>query len=202
MKTKGYVVAWVALVVGLLALGTVVLAGLSGGSKSDTLGGVYNVNNSNPTFTNGIDMGTYPVTVNWDGNKIGSKQYQASWKNTTGQTQYITYAEVSTDGTASTSFKVYAFSTTTAPASIAYNVTPLTNVLINGFVIATSSAATTTTSDDTKGTGSGPLAGSTIQVPTGSYFIVSLQANAAANFETATSTKRGFNLPWRIEYHN
>ena len=194
-------VAVVALVVGILALLTPASAPQQPAGGGQSLGGTYDVQNVAPQMTGGIDFGMLPVHVNWQGDKIGPKQNQASWRNTSGQTVYLDYAEVSTDGTASSSYKFYVYASSTK-VSTAYDFTApgsAGKVAINGFTIATSSAATTTTN-----VANG--AGQTVQVPNGSYVNIVMQSVNGSGCngttcETATSTNRGFNLQWRIRYH-
>lgn len=190
------------LVVGLL-LGGGYLLGKS--SVPHSTGGV--VNNNGVSFTNGADFGLLPVTVNWTGGKIAAKSNTAFWKNTTGMVQYVDYGEVSTDGTASSTYKVYAVATTSAISTLYDSVATPTStegkMLINAFTIATSSIATTTTSIDKA------PAGKTIRVPDGyqvNIYLVNSDTGCASQgsgvCETATSSNRGFNLPWRLRYHN
>lgn len=211
------IVSWVGLVVGLvslvLAVGALNKAPAAGQSQS--LGGVYNNNNVAPGFAAGADFGPLPVTINWAGGKIGPGQNFAYWRNTTGVTQYVDYAEVSTDGGSAAAYKIYAYATTTATTNPVLTSTIFnyslngnavtqaasTTLLIAGFQFATSSAATTTSSDDSKGGvgGAGPQAGGTAAIPNNGYFIILLNQFGGT---TATSSVRGFNLPWRIHYHS
>jgi hypothetical protein len=195
------VIAVVALVVGLIALG------LHGSQPVQTLGAPTNIVGS--TFTSGIGFGsgTTPINVNWAGDKIYAKSNQAYWKNTTGMTQYVDYAEFDTDNTASSSYKIYVMATT-SPLRTLYDFTAPTSsngkMMINGFAIATSSTATTTT--NLSGNGSQDT---TVQVPDGSYVVYyltalngTLCASQGGQCESATSTNRGFNAYWRLRYHN
>ena len=198
MKSKTSIVSWVALVVGLVALIIVGIAALSSGSQPAQLGGAYGVNIANPTFVAGADFGNYPVNYNWAAGKIGPKTNQAYWKNTSGATAYISSFLMATDGTASSSYTFYAYAST-SPVSNLYNFTAPTGNgtinLITPFTIATSSAATTT-----------PLANQ-IRVPANSYVNLLFQATNGTGCngttcETATSSNRGFNVPWRLEFNN
>lgn len=220
MKTSYKVLSVSGLVVGLIAL--IAAFGHTTPSapvQDNSLGGVYNVNNTAPTFTDGIDLGTLPVRESWDGGSIGARQNSGSWRNTKSATATVDYVEISTTGTASSTFRVWAYASSTAPSIANNNPAVPTNVgaanfgslLINGKTIATSSTATTTSSDD-----SGvPQAGSSFQVGpvggTNSYmdFLITgcvagysgPASSAFANCETATSSNRGFNLTYRVHYH-
>ncbi len=211
MKTSYKVLIAVSLVVGLIAIALAWTAYVSQ-STQQPLGGTYANNSVASGAGGGIDFGALPVNYNWVGGKIIAKSNSAFYKNVSGQTEYFENVEVSTDGTASSTYKVYAYATTSAPRTIYDFSAPVQNantlIWINGFAIATSSVATTTSSDDTKGTGAGPAAGSVIQVPNNSYLDIVLVQNttgcngATSVCETATSTARGFNLQWRAVYHN
>lgn len=168
-----------------------------------------NVLNSPDGFINGAEFGTLPVTVNYAGGKISAKTNVAFWKNTTATTQYVDYAAVATDGTASSTFRIYAYATSTAPRTLYDFVAPAqanansTQLLINNFLFATTSAATTTTNFDKA------LAGKTVAVPVGSYVIIQMlnqdtgcASQGSGVCETATSSRRGFNLQWRLRFHN
>lgn len=190
------IVSVVALVVGLINLFS------NHTPQAPTPGGVVNVVNGGSTFTNGADFGgPAPVTMNWAGDKIRAKSNQAFWRNTTGMTQYVDLAEFSTDGTASSTYKVYAGTTTSATALNDFSA-PALPALINGFLLATSSLATTTSNINYA------RASSVVQVPDGKYVYFQFQAVDDRNCpatklcETATSTNRGFNGQWRLRYHN
>lgn len=199
------------ILIGLGALVVVVLLVLVGINHTSaptqvvdqSLGG--DVRNPGDNSPNGIQLGNLPVTVNYDGGKIQPKTNTAFWKNTTGKTQYVDYVEVSTDNTASSTFAVYAYATSTAPRTLYDFVAPVNNATtllsINQFIIATTSAATTTTNIDKA------FSGKTVRVSANSYLDVSLvqtfgSACTGSICETATSSNRGFNVQWRIRYHD
>lgn len=171
--------------------------------------GAGDVRNPGETFPNGVSFGKpQSIDVNWAADKIPAKSNFAFWKNTTGQKVWVDYAEISTDGTASSTYKIFGFATSTAYNAALYDFTaPAMNattwIAISSFQFATSSAATTTTNIDRA------AAGKTVPVANGSYFIFNLMnvdsgcaSQSSGVCETATSSKRGFNLPWRIRYHN
>ncbi len=187
----------VALVVGLCALGQ----HQAPAPQSHSTGAV--VNNSGSQFTNGASFGPTGINTNWAGDKIYAKTNQASWLNNTGMTQYVDLLDVSTDGTASSTFKIFAVATTSALTTLYDFTAPAGGLLaINGFSFSTSTTATTTSSIDKA------IAGHVIRVPDGSRINIYLQAvdnrlcPATGLCETATSTNRGFNLFWRLHYHN
>lgn len=199
MKNK--IIAGVVLVVGLLL-------GYFGFHQASPLVGGGDVRNVGEFAPNGIGFGNLPVTWSSEGGKILAKSNTAFWKNVTGKTQYVDYVEVSTDNFASSSMKIYAFSTSTAVRTLYDFVAPAqqatTTLLINAFTIATSSQATTTTNIDKA------FSGKTAIVPNNSLIVIQMQtANGAVCAssgsgicESATSTNRGFNLQWRIRFHD
>lgn len=210
MNKKPIVISVVSLVVALIA----VFIGFAAYDQvaAPALAGVYANQNVASGAGAGIDFGPLPVNVNWYGGKIGPKANTAFYHNVSGGPQYVDYAEISTDNIASSSFKIYGFSTTTAPRTLYDFVAPAqgatTTLLINGFTFATTTTATTTTSDDSKG-GGGSFSGSTAFVPNNGYFIFQLQSLGIAcvsqpngTCDSATSTNRGFNLQWRVQVHN
>lgn len=197
MKTN-YVKEAVVLVAGLL-LGVLLAHVLAPKPAAAPLGG--NVVNTANQYVAGTCLGSLPVCENWAGGKIEAKSNQASWRNTTGGVVYVDLAELATDGTASSSFKLYVGTSTAA--TIASDFTAPFASLINGVILATSTIATTTTNYD--------VAAQTphsIRVADGVYVNFQLQekdSNAcgvAGTCETATSSNRGFNLQWRLQYHN
>lgn len=144
------------------------------------------------------------VCEDWEGGKIAAKSNQAYWKNTTGQTQYVDLIDVSTNGTASSTFNIYAIATSSALVPLYDFTTPAatSSNLINNFSFATSSTATTTSNLDKA------FAGKVVQVLDGSQVNIYVRASdgvcnpQATKCETATSTNRGFDLFWRLHYHN
>ena len=135
---------------------------------------------------------------------IGSGQRIDSWFNPTGQSIQVFYADAGfNSGTASSSFRIGLFATTTGPSQITriFDYTALTEAingansfLIKNFVYATSTAATTTTSHMAlkDGFGSG-----SITVPASGYlhFLVQqgdlLRCISSGSCETASSSARG-----------
>lgn len=206
---KKYIFGGIVLVVAGLLLGFVlfgsVKAPVSIPVEQAPLGDVNT--NSTLSFNSPVCHASSGTSIceDWAGGKIIAQRNQAYWKNTTGMTQYVDLADVSTDGNASSTFKIYAVSTSSPLANIYDFTAPAatTSNLINGFSFATSSAATTTSNMESS------FAGRVVRVPAGSEVNIYLQSNdgglcnpKASKCETATSTNRGFNLFWRLHYHN
>lgn len=216
MNNSFKIVSVVSLVVGLIALVTAAVGHNQSAAPvpaDQNAGGVYNVNNVAPTFTDGIDLGNQAVRLSWEGGTIGSKLTSSFWRNTKSATATVDYVEMRTSGIASSTFKLWAFATSTlASETMAFknnntftniNAAALGSLLINGKQIATTSAATTTSSDDN----GVPQAGSSYMVPPGGYLDFLITGCTAgyqggtANCDTASSSNRGFNVNWVIEYH-
>lgn len=129
------------------------------------------------------------------------------WTNKTGRTVYVPRIDASLVGTtsaatvtASSTFALYAYGSTTAPGSTYDYTAPKSSdkMLINNFSFATSSTATTTSSLDKA------LAGKVVQIPDGqSVFLLLVAPTANCTFggacEPATSTQRGFNVDAKLD---
>lgn len=197
----------IVIVLGILVVGLISLLGFRMASGPTEIVVQGDVRNTPDTFTNGAEFGLLPVAVNWAGGIIPAGQNNVSWVNNTGEVQYVDYVEMSPNNTASSTFKLFAYSTTTA-YSVLYDITATpannstTKIVINGFNYATSSTATTTSNMDLT------TAGKTLRVADGAriQFLlrgVDLGCVSQGGFcETATSTNRGFNIPWRVRYHD
>lgn len=193
-------------------------------------GGQFNENNYQylnkgatvGTTAAGADDLSFPGTASTSigfataGGLIGPRQRVDYWQNTTGATVYVDSGLYGTTGTASSTFNVSMFATTTSPTVLAarYDYTALTEA-INGtasflslsHAIATSTVATTTNSqmELKMGRGNGVIA-----VPNNGYLITYLQQLPlggggatcnGASCEAATSSMRGFSgLFWRAHY--
>ena len=160
-------------------------------------------------FSDGATLGQ--ETERWYAQKlpVGSEEV-LMFRNTFGKDVYAYYGEsdVITGETASSSYKVYLFATTSPSIAAWANVTTAVvttgkSSLINGVTLATSTTATTTSStyalDSGKGNG-------TVLVPDGSYFFgfiqaVDLMACADTACEPATSTARGFDPLFKVKIH-
>ncbi len=195
------------LVVGLISLVAFSTTGHDSGTvpQERVLGG--DVRNTPDIYTQGVGFGDPAVTVNWAAGKIGPGVNNAAWINQTGKVQYVDYVEASPDNTASSTFKVFAYSTSTA-YSLVYDFTgtpannTTTKLVINGFLMGTSTTATSTSNMDLS------VTGKTLRVPDGSrvqFLLRGVDTGCASQggfCEAATSTNRGFNVPVRIRYHD
>lgn len=198
---KKYIFGGIVLVAGLLLGLNIIGRHVAPTPAPSNLGAVTDIDGYN--FTAGINFGS--VKENWGSGQIYPKTNEAYWKNTTGRTQYIDLLDVSTDGTASSTYTIYAVATS-SPLTTLYDFTaPVSStgqMLINGFKFATSSTATTTSNYDFAG------AGKVVRVPDGQYVDIYLTAPIACpsgggNCESATSTNRGFtNVFWRMRMHD
>jgi hypothetical protein len=154
-----------------------------------------NVTQQQDFYTNGVGIGPGYVMFSRSGTiALGSNQ--ASWRNTTGRTVYVDLAFLATSGVASSSYKFYVATSTSA--TISSDFTAPYSSLVNGFTIATSSVATTTSSIESHLSGS-----AVVPVASGQYVNIQVQAanGAVCNgviCETATSTNRGFTVAWYL----
>lgn len=132
---------------------------------------------------------------------LAAGEDEATWTNNTGATQFIDFQTITTSGTASSSFKISGFATSTATIPNSQDFSALSEGargLIRSITIATSSAATTTNSYMAMLGGSG---NGVVAVPQGWTFKLYLQEGDTAcktsgggACEAATSTNRGFNV--------
>lgn len=207
MNKKIYIVsavvaAIVALVVGLL---TVSLSKAPTPAPVQTpvsetrTGSGGNITQQQDFYTNGVGIGPDYVMFTRNG-VIGTSQNEGFWTNRTGRTVYINRADVTSTGTASSTYRIYV-GTTTAPTALDDFSAPYAS-LVNGFLWATSTAATTTSSIGARNTTNTGV----IPVADGQSVFVQLQAvndnrcAAALRCETATSTNRGITrLEWIIQ---
>lgn len=137
------------------------------------------------------------------------------YTNNTGREVYVNYgtAVIPTGSTASSTFKVSMFATTSTSVAVTSDFDALAGntgkaSLINGVLIATSSTATTTSSTYAVAVSKG---NGTVIVPAGSSVFGYLQANqatvtgclpsVAGVCEAATSTNRGFNPIFDIKIY-
>lgn len=196
----------VVLVVGLLLVGAYYWSARSSTSDSPkTLGG--DTINTPTNFIAGLNLGpaNNQVHLNEISINIGAKTNSGYWKNTSGATRYVDLTDITTSGTASSSYLFYAYASSTLPG-ITYdftnNVTATANtwVNINGIGLATSTVATTTSSFDTT------APNRTVPVASGAYYIVLMKQRfsvcTSGTCETATSTNRGFNVHAITQIHD
>lgn len=196
----------VSLVVGLAFLGFTQPSVPTNG-PTENVGSGGNVTSQVDVYTNGVGIGPEYATFSRSGT-IGAGANQGSWCNLSsspglGRTAYIDLATITTSGTASSSFKFYIATSTTA--RISNDFTAPFGSLINGFTIATSSPATTTSSIEQKRSGF-----AVIPVTVGQCVVTQMQASngsvcasVGGLCESATSTNRGFNIDWYLRgYYN
>lgn len=168
--------------------------------------------NTPNNFTAGLSTGSNNVEFTFGGT-IPTGSNRVVWTNKTGRIVYVPEIDVSTIGTtsnqslypffASSTENVYAFATTSTSASalLTYDFTaPVNNasttLLINKFIIATSTSATTTSSMNLTGQGD-----TVADVPPGGSIVIQLSTavgclTTAGVCESATSTSRGFNIKY------
>lgn len=186
------------LVYGAVAIVIVFVATMFGSSSKDgflNTGASLTVHNTPEAYTQGLDLGDGYIEFSKSG-IIGPGANQGSWHNTLGRTVYINPSQVAigfTSGTASTSMKYYAATSSTATFA-SDTAAPSSILAINATVVATSTVGPAFVVGQTS-TGSG------IPVTDGQYFVFQLQqVNASPVGETATSTNRGIsNFFWRLK---
>jgi hypothetical protein len=162
------------------------------------------------TFSNGIKVGD--VNVNWlPTQTIGAATDRASYTNTTGKTLYVTLGEVDLIAnaagtqTASSTYRVRVFATSTSALASTQN---FTAPVLDKYSLVVGTWATSTTASTTNSVGSVPLGGQgVIQLPPDWTLFTYIQAvdipacAGAGKCEAATSTKRGFDVKVRAQYH-
>lgn len=155
-------------------------------------------------FIDGIKAGS--ISIKWVSGKLApGADDQVIYTNRTGRDVYADFGSVDvlTGETASTTFKVSIFATTTTSVPVTQDYTALAEgarALIQSYTFATSTTATTTSSVraavEGKGNGS-------IVIPDGSSLMLYMQQTygnvcTGAVCETATSTNRGFNPKYKV----
>lgn len=198
---------------------TVVIAALVGfgaaaisiHSSSPTLGtGATNTNID--AYANGLQVGN--VVTRYVGGQIPAQQNQGSYCNKTGRTAWVDLVLASTDGTASSTYHIIV-GTSTAATITDFATPSFNNESLIAFPLATSSTATTTSNEIGSG---GAVISKQVQATTiadGQCLNIALEqgnvataapsagcASSGGVCESATSTKRGFNINWvaRILY--
>lgn len=132
---------------------------------------------------------------------------QAYWQNTTGGDVVIDEQELSMGGTASSTFKAYVSTSTTATVKNGYTTTAPWSQSVNGWTVATGTtaqigASTAFLTDNIAAHNASYAA--KLQVPPNYYVVVSAESacNVVGGCETATSTNRGWTtLTDTIWYH-
>lgn len=155
----------------------------------------------NPIATQGITFGqNHGVNDNWISGTISRGQNQGFWKNPGPTSVIVDYSELQSTGTASSSY--YFYMGTSTASSVTNNFSIPYSALIDSYSVATSSGPRVVNSDANAGTnGQG-----SVVVPVGGYVIFGVQqryntACTGSVCETATSTNRGFNLNWALQFH-
>lgn len=199
------IIAVVVLVVGLNFVGnsTPVISQRVGQVGAD--GGTYN---SPVSFVAGISLDSNNELVVSKSSVMGPGVNQAFYQNKTGRIVYVDYIDaypVSTTNnfgavtTASSSMRVSVGTSTTA--SIANNFAAPFATLIDNALIATGTPMVVNSDKDVGTNGRG-----TIPVLPGQYIYILMRQDSGNTCtgsicETATSTNRGFNLKWYLEFH-
>ena len=192
IKTSQIVVAVVLLIVGLF-VGKLFFGGSqSTSTQTETTpkpGGI----------TSYDDLGLGPRIQDYQGGEMAAGDNEDFWTNDTGNTVFFDKSVVTTSGTASSSYRLYQFasSSPTVPSGNYYSAltegnSRIGNALIGGIVIATSTAATSTNSTMASIVGKGA---GVIAVPAGWSLITYYQqvdsASCGGVCEPATSTNNG-----------
>ncbi len=154
------------------------------------------------SLPDGIELGDGYVNFHAAGT-INAGANTASWKNKTGRKVVITYAEMRTTGTASTTFDFYAATSSAATVStFDFGAAPFSE-LIDAKRVATTTAILVVNSIIDQGTnGRGA-----IEVEDGEFVFLGFRQSFATNScngawcESATSTNRGFNVRWVLHGH-
>lgn len=159
-------------------------------------------------FPNGIKVGD--VNEQWVTTTLSYGQDQVSILNTTGRDLIVDYAEVQTiadhrgNATASSTYDLAVFATSTTNVPNSHDFTPLA---FDKYQLIRATFATSTTATTTNSVGSTRTGGQgAIRWPADWSLTVYLNratngACKAGTCETATSTNRGFDLKLRTHYH-
>lgn len=160
---------------------------------------------------NGVGTEVYSC---WSAGKIGPGSNIGYFKNPTSRRIYITNVQANTIAnaaginTASTTYRIFAASSTISTnfnttASVDFGAPARTYWGIDGGIIATSSGPLSISATSTSGTTSSGNVGTWLEP--GQYLIIALQQQyttpcTGSQCETATSTNRGFDLEWFVEW--
>jgi len=205
-KTQKIVVAVVGVALGFFALAAYFRApSVAPTGQSSNLGGADIVEQYPSYWVNGINIGgrfTNNVKL-----VLGDGQNQVAWKNTTGQVVlasgvqgFISPSAKTSPAVASSTLAFFVGTSTTS--TITDSAAPVFGSLIDTYLIATST--TNTLAIDSFGD-KGTNGQQVITVLPNQYVIAVLenpynQACTGATCETATSTNRGYNLPFSFNY--
>lgn len=204
----GVILGALALCVGIAAFSSITPAIDTGAADQQLTGGATNVGHVETIswgFPKGIVLGPNLLAeVNYDQIALAPGQNDVTWTNNGSRTAYVDLANLVTTGVASSTFKAYAYASTTSAIAPQHWNTALsfggtgnsTSTQLFNLSLATSTAATSTNSIIQAATGRGL---GVIAVPSGWRLHLTLQAvdsiacQVAKSCEMATSTNRGIN---------
>lgn len=193
-NSNGRVLGWVALAVSVIALATgafVLLAAPAGGSAYGGTSSGGPVFNAGAQFPVGLSLGTQQQNTTGATLSIPTTDNQISWLNTSSQGVYVFDLWAYQNGIASSTYKLYVGTSTTARISSDF-VAPWAET-VDGAQVATGTPASVVADFAANHKTSYP---GTIYVAPGTYLFAQVQAaggcNVSGKCETATSTKRGW----------
>lgn len=205
-KQKGFI-GWAGLVLAILILAVGGFLALNKSNGAVDLGG----NSAGPTFNAGANfpagftLGIGSKYLNRAVIQIPKGRNQIAWKNTYGRTVYVNLGDAEMAGVASTTFKLYVGTSSTATVTDTFNGTaPFSALFINGATIATSSGSGNVVADNVNSHAAGSPAA--IAVMANQYLLMVASAPCSVvgvGCETATSSNRGWttiNLPFLFTY--
>lgn len=207
----------------ITAIVALVISLVVGASMSSTdQSNLGSVRQTSDTFVNGV--GYSGGVRNTVGGVIGNGQNQASWKNNTGKDAYVvvflkpvaTTTGVTNSPMASSTMQITAGTSSAATIDNYTAPNSLTTGAAIQWLVATSSVSKTLNASSTATFApSNRAPRQVVRVANGEYLNIAILAQASVdtdqigtpsatcgdlNCETATSTNRGFNLRWMLEY--
>ncbi len=205
MNKSNSFIGWAGLVIATLVI---IAAGLfvlhHDGHESTQFGG----NSGGPTFNAGanfpvgLTLGTGNRYLNRGVISLAKGRNQIAWKNVSGRTVYVNLGDAEMAGTASTTFKLWVGTSTTATVADTFNYSaPFYAQFINGATVATATPAGVVA--DNIGNHASGTPGA-IAVAANQYLLMVASACAGGSTcESATSTNRGWTtmtLPFLYTY--
>ena|SRR3990167_4171882 len=154
------------------------------------------------------DGGVEDVVLDYHQFILGGGVTSDVWTNRTGTDVFVNYGSLMTSGTASTTYRVFMFATTSTSVASTNDFTLISAALntdiIRAWALATSTTATST--DTHYAIKDGRSDGSPTRIRNGESVIVYLQSTffgpcSGSVCETATSSNRGFNIIGFISTH-
>jgi hypothetical protein len=208
MTTTFKVIGGLIMVVGLLAVGLLLGNSTKVSTQDPKLGG--GAYQALPWwFGGGIKIND--VNEGWTTLTLGAGQDQLAYTNSTGRDIIYDYAEIQTianaagNATASSTFRVRLFATSTATVPDSHD---FTAVVLDKYALVVGTWATSTTATTTNSVGTVSVgAQGAIRLPSGWSLIAYWQAvdtpvcGGLNTCEEATSTNRGFDAKVRAHYH-